>query len=331
MKGNMRPNELSYRRTMSAVGGALLSFSILMALSSLVISWFADLLALIETPNPQREILYNCFYAFFYLIAFLVPVLGLRFAMRKTGRAYRPVRVAIHPSWLILPMLFGGVALIWAQSHINSAVVGVFSYSFVGGFSLMSGYQIVLQFLVSALLPAFCEELLFRGAIMENLLPFGRQNAIFASAFLFAIAHQNAAQMLYAFAAGILLGLIYERTGSIWNCVLLHLVNNFMSVIILVLSAQFGQNAPIGYLFVEGSIYLLGLLSIVLLAFLLFGKRPDLSGGVFGKSVDAWDGYAECPLPSKGRIKAFLRPSILIFLVLCAIQASLLFVLTSFL
>ncbi len=330
MKQIPEPNMLSYRRTMSAIGGLLISFFVLLTLSGALIGWLGDLLFLIGIPNPQMDILYYCFYAVLYLIVFLVPLIGFRPAMRKAGRKYRPVRVDVRPSWLIFPILFGGIALIWAQSHINSAAVGIFSYSFVGGLSLVSGYQIVLEFLVSALLPAFCEELLFRGAIMENLLPFGRQNAIFASAFLFAIAHQNVAQMLYAFAAGILFGLLYERTGSIWNCVLLHLVNNFLSVIIVVLSAQFGKNAPIGYLLVEGSFYLLGVLSTVLLAFLLFAKRPDLSEGVFGKSVEAWDGYAECPIPKEGRIKSFLRPSILIFVIVCILQASLLIAQTYF-
>ena len=315
MKRAMIPSEISYRRTVSAIGGALLSFSVLMALSSLLIFWFGELLVLLETPDPQRSLLFYFFYLCFYLVSFLVPLIFFKPAMRKTGSAYRPVRVGVRPSWLILPTLFGGVALIWAQSHINAMAVGVFPYASTG--AKMSGYAIVLELLVTALLPAFCEELLFRGVVMENLLPYGRQNAILISSLLFAVAHQNVAQMLYAFAAGILLGLLYERTGSIWNCVLLHLVNNFASVIILVLSAQFGQNRPIGYLLVECSFYLLGLISLVLLVLLLFGKRPELSGGVFGRSVDAWDGYAECRLPKEGRIKAFLRPSIFIFLLLC--------------
>ena len=319
MKRAMMTCEISYRRTVSAIGGALLSFSVLMALSGLLISWFGDLLALLETPDPQRSLLFYFFYTCFYLLTFLVPIACFGPVMRKSGREYRPVRVAVRPSWLILPILFGGVALIWAQSHINAMAIGVFPYAHIG--TPMSGYAIVLELLVTAMLPAFCEELLFRGVVMENLLPYGRQHAILISSFLFAVAHQSVGQMLYAFAAGILLGLLYERTGSIWNCVLLHLVNNFASVIILVLSAQFGQNMQIGYLLVECGFYLLGLISLVILVFLIFGKRLDLSGGVFGKSVDAWDGYAECRLSREGRIKAFLRPSIFLFLLLCASAA----------
>lgn len=73
------------------------------------------------------------------------------------------------------------------------------------------------------------EEIVFRGAVLRQLLQEmpGRQwLAIVISALLFSIVHMNPAQMPFAFVAGIFLGWIYSRTGSIVPGVLYHWVNN---------------------------------------------------------------------------------------------------------
>ena len=56
--------------------------------------------------------------------------------------------------------------------------------------------------------------------------PCGSAAAIFAPALLFGVLHLDLAQGLTAFACGVFLGWLAERSGSILPGMLLHLVNN---------------------------------------------------------------------------------------------------------
>lgn len=67
------------------------------------------------------------------------------------------------------------------------------------------------------------EEMLFRGIILRSFLhQYPRRNAILASAFLFGLAHLNIYQFAVGVALGCFLGWLYERTRSLWPCILLH-------------------------------------------------------------------------------------------------------------
>ena len=91
-------------------------------------------------------------------------------------------------------------------------------------------------FVVICLLAPVAEELVFRGAILRALLtwkPERRWMMVFVSAFIFALVHLNPDQMPHAFVAGILLGWMYMRTGSVIPGVAFHLVNNTMSYVLV--------------------------------------------------------------------------------------------------
>jgi membrane protease YdiL (CAAX protease family) len=79
--------------------------------------------------------------------------------------------------------------------------------------------------IVLALLPAFSEELVFRGVFARSLarLPIV---AVVASAALFSVYHLVPAQMLGTFPLGLALGLLAVRSGSIVPGMIAHLLNN---------------------------------------------------------------------------------------------------------
>ena len=156
---------------------------------------------------------------------------------------------------------------------------------------------------------------------MTNCLPFGRSNAILISSLLFGLMHQNAEQILYAFAAGILLGLVYERTGSIWPCVFLHLINNFMSTALGVLATYFGYNLTgVTYLALECLLYMIGVICIVVLVIHESKQKKQVTNGVFGVEEPATDAYAAIPITPRQAVRQFLNVPMIIFLALCAIQ-----------
>ena len=88
----------------------------------------------------------------------------------------------------------------------------------------------VLLFVQSAVVPAVVEEFAMRGVVMQPLRKYGDWFAILTSAFVFAL-HGNLVQAPFAFIAGIGLGYAVIASGSLWTGILIHLLNNSISVI----------------------------------------------------------------------------------------------------
>jgi membrane protease YdiL (CAAX protease family) len=82
-----------------------------------------------------------------------------------------------------------------------------------------------------SLLPGFSEEIIFRGIIQGT---YGKSRkaakAILFSSLFFMLMHGDISSFTYTFAAGVILGLVYYVTGSLWAAVIYHTVNNFIGV-----------------------------------------------------------------------------------------------------
>ncbi|MCD7721572.1 MAG: CPBP family intramembrane metalloprotease [Prevotellaceae bacterium] len=87
--------------------------------------------------------------------------------------------------------------------------------------------------LAISLVGPLSEELVFREGIQGFLHRSGIHPivAILVSAVLFGILHFNPAQTFFAALMGITLGILYYRTGSVWLCGLLHIMNNTLAVL----------------------------------------------------------------------------------------------------
>lgn len=89
---------------------------------------------------------------------------------------------------------------------------------------------IVIYVVAMTVVPAFIEEIIFRGIIMQSLRRFGDIFALVASSLIFGIFHLNLIQMPYAFILGLCIGYFVMRTGSLWVGVIIHFVNNSVAV-----------------------------------------------------------------------------------------------------
>lgn len=81
------------------------------------------------------------------------------------------------------------------------------------------------------------EELLFRGAILGNLLRMKKlehKHAVIISALIFGIIHFNPAQIFYAFLLGMVLARIYYQTGSLLLCIIVHVMLNGFSTLLTI-------------------------------------------------------------------------------------------------
>ncbi len=85
----------------------------------------------------------------------------------------------------------------------------------------------------------FCEEVFFRGFVFPGLhgrIPLG--GAIVLSAFLFAAAHADIGSFAVLFIIGLALAFLRWRTRSIWPGMLLHMLNNGVAALAIVLAMQ---------------------------------------------------------------------------------------------
>ena len=82
-----------------------------------------------------------------------------------------------------------------------------------------------------AVLGPILEELLFRGAITTALFKqYTPRTAILLSALLFGVFHINPAQVVGAGIIGLLLAWMYYKTASLIPCIVVHIINNSLSV-----------------------------------------------------------------------------------------------------
>ena len=87
--------------------------------------------------------------------------------------------------------------------------------------------EIILSLII---IPAFCEELFFRGIVFSEYRKFGTANAIIISAITFAMLHFSIENMLIYLFAGVLFGFVTAMTRSIIPSIALHLLSNTLSI-----------------------------------------------------------------------------------------------------
>lgn len=89
----------------------------------------------------------------------------------------------------------------------------------------------VLNVLMLCVVPAVCEELVFRAGLHRLTAGLGAKVYVVVSAVCFALFHGNLYQIFYAFALGVLLAYLYLRTGKIVLCMAVHFCINLVGTV----------------------------------------------------------------------------------------------------
>ena len=93
--------------------------------------------------------------------------------------------------------------------------------------------------LVAVFIAPFCEEIFFRGFVFQGLrrgMPVGW--AIMLSALLFGVAHADPGSFAVLFIIGVALAFLRWRTKSIWPGMILHMLNNGIGALVIILYMQ---------------------------------------------------------------------------------------------
>lgn len=105
-------------------------------------------------------------------------------------------------------------------------------------------YQEMLESLIKSplasmiqvcVLAPIIEEILMRGVVLGGLKnSYGTVTALLISATLFALLHFNMVQTLSAFVCGMILGLLYIKTNSVFCCMIAHSGYNLISYVVMI-------------------------------------------------------------------------------------------------
>ena len=318
----MTENERSFRRVMNKIGIAMLLFLAIINVSSTVHVLFSSVLGMIF-EEETAYVITELGYCVMYLSSFIAPGLIL---MAMLGKDRTPLMFDKKVPRDAAPYILATITVAYAFAYLNSYLVSIFDYSafsseYLWGGEPMTNTGVVLSFIGTAMVPAFCEEFLFRGAILSALKPYGKAPAVIISAVLFGLMHQNAEQLLYTTVAGLMMGYVVYETGSVWCSVLIHFFNNFISVLESVLIERVEMSC-VNYVvsIFEGVLFLLGIVSIVYLIVKKLKEKsrlPKISDGFFGKDLESLGGdCVKVRLPAGKITKLFFAPTVIVFIAL---------------
>ncbi len=315
----MRFFDNEFKRTATKIGAVLLIFLALFGVLSFMSALANDLMGTL-TSSPTVRAIMTVVRGAAYFLTFTIP--AIIFKMMSGKKVSRPVRsVAKLPKSTPL-VIIASISIILSTAFVNSMLVSAFGFSeFMQSATeptgRMSAFEIIATGIAMAVVPAICEEILFRGTVLSALLPYGRSFAIISSALLFGLMHQNPAQLFYATMAGIVLGYVYTKTGSIWCGVLVHFFNNLVSVIQTAALANLSQ--PLAeklIVLIQLAAIGLGALSLIILIRLERNKKDMYATGSFELILEDAPEYRERQITSSPYKKLFLCPTVLIFSIL---------------
>lgn len=229
----------------SLIIGAFITFSIVAGY--LHTSLAATQLALLDSKNAHVALFAN---ALASLIAFLLPSIAVAFFSKGAilqQMGFKPIKSLKLVYWVIL-LAFSGLLLSGAMATLNEKIPIPIAFktwattleekykeTMMAMTKMNSVGDLLINIFAVALIPAVVEELYFRGALQNTLKQWAGKPiiAIVVTAIIFSGFHFSYFGFLSRMSLGIILGFIYEYTGTIWLPMLLHFINNGIAIVTL--------------------------------------------------------------------------------------------------
>ena len=180
-------------------------------------------------------------FLYYFLKFAFVFLIFRRFLLENLARAGECLRRVLEVSAL-------GYAALEAGSFAVGRLIGVFFPEFANvndaSLAAMASQGPVMLFVSTVVLVPLAEEVLFRSLIFGEMLPRSRWGAYLISALAFCAVHVTGYVGLYPagllalcflqyLPAGLILALIYEKTGTIFAPVVIHTAVNLTAMMLL--------------------------------------------------------------------------------------------------
>lgn len=125
-------------------------------------------------------------------------------------------------TFCVLPFItiLNSISTIFVENHAANTM------------SYLTSNPLWLNILFIALIPAICEEYLFRGLLFHGYKRRNPLKAILMSSLLFGLIHMNVNQFIYAFVMGCILCMLVYATGTVISSMIAHFIFNGINVVL---------------------------------------------------------------------------------------------------
>lgn len=188
----------------------------------------------------QHRDFYSGIFITEYLIVFL-PVILLGLATRvDMKRALRLNKIKLSTIWKTLLLSFALLPIIAASNLIVITILSYFGKVIMPEIPMAkTGSEFLLMFFLVAISPGICEEMLFRGLVMNAFEShFNKKTGAIAAAILFGIFHFNIQNIFGPIILGLVFGYLVQATNSIFTGMLSHTFNNGIAVVASYLASK---------------------------------------------------------------------------------------------
>ena len=265
--------------------GALISFSLVAAMLHIGIN---DIQKIILEPEYASTAQFAN--ALASIIAFGLPSIAVAFFTKGNlaqNMGFAPLK-SMQQLALVILLALAGLVLSGALGSLTEKIPIPISFknwadgleaqykkALVSMTQMHSIVDLLYALLAVAIVPALVEELYFRATLQKTLKDWTGKPivAIIVTALFFSAIHFSYYGFLSRMALGILLGLIYEFTKTIWLPILLHFINNGIAIVTLYvvrnnpanIEKAMDENLPIYW----------GLIALVTIYFLLIKLQKN--------------------------------------------------------
>lgn len=311
------------KKKMTGVGTAFIVLFVIMQFWFIPFSIIAGILGFSSydvNSFLQNEYFSYATHVLFSSACFTIPFIILARKNKRTISELVPLKKAEKGT--ALPFFLFGMAMC-ALSNLFSSATNSLLNAFLSVFGLKYDLSteitergvliFILAVLSTAVVPALVEEFACRGVMFGLLKEHSEGMAIIVTSVIFGIVHSNFVQIPFAFMMGLSLAVIRIKTGTLWIAVLVHFLNNFVSVLFEYVFYPLPEDVQNVIYFVYLMICLLaGIIGVLLIA----KKSPE----TFSLKANE-NGISEKSLIST----ALTRPTVIVLTVAC-ILVSLLFI-----
>jgi uncharacterized protein len=234
--------------------GTIISIPIWTAMTGASVGDMAD-----QMGNPAYSNAYKVVQAFSTFFGFLLPSFFTAFLLNR--KPYKLLgftkRVNAKQAVLVMVIMFtalfvsGTLGWLNEQIPLPSSLRKVFekweqeyNEQVKAIMQLRNFNDYLLGLAIMGFLPALCEETLFRGGL-QNFLTRATKIpwlAILIVSLIFSLVHFSYFGFLPRMFLGVVLGLIFYYTGSVWLCILAHFFNNAFAVTMMYFYKQTAED-----------------------------------------------------------------------------------------
>ncbi len=226
------------RRDFNTAGLLLIMY----ALAVLIVPFFLHMYLINkESEILKDQFLYYGLYFIIILFGTLIPFFLMRKAFRiplkKMVRNFNPTFVDLFVQTIVFFTICIGLTYVsnnlFSYLGMEAKLISSIGFSYDEA-NLKNALYVLILIIVTPLV----EEYAFRGVLLNALSKYGKNFGLYASAFIFAMAHRSFVEMIPAFVMGVQLGKTTLRYKNIVPPIFIHILFNSLIYALCVIPAS---------------------------------------------------------------------------------------------